>query len=549
MLIENTSSEPRAAAEADVLPAKKVEKVKAIIRSFEEIMKGLRGNVGKPIQTKIVQNPEVKIIGQIAQPLVTEQKGRPMTFNYITSLYPEQSDYVLTENEISFLELTSHKYGVDFDDLLEIYMDGVEHWENSDDDERTPEQYGYYFVNEEVETLMEKRARDVRQYGGSEEEDAAIFAQRARKLEYQEKEKELKNEYSMSRTVTNYFPELAPAHVDPDSPDWRYDIHIDENPEDPKAYEARFKVRAKTPEHAYATAIAVHSMVLGKAAKNVDMWNIKVAADRTPVGTSTTSIWKRNMKKVRKPKTFLGKISHRLGKASVELAGRPRLSPKRRKYSDSLVNKGGRLAGAAGRGLARAARAAGRGLATAADMAYKEYKNRQGRRGGASDDATWVDDGSVPRQITRRRAPAQLEFDPNNMPDRIDESYRRHLGATFGGVVGAGMGGISGAALGHLSGVPYATAATSGAGALMGLYHGAKIGYEEGLIDDYLDAFNANDEARIKYGKNHPESIKTQKNLDYLHSKIMKTSYKKYMDQGPYYMEDEDGNIKVTHRK
>ena len=129
------------------------------------------------------------------------------------------------------------------------------------------------------------------------------------------------------------------------------------------------------------------------------------------------------MKKVRKPKTFLGKISHRLGKASVELAGRPRLSPKRRKYSDSLVNRGGRLAGAAGRGLARAARAAGRGVATAADMAYKEYKNRQGGRGGAPDDATWVDDGSVPRQIGRRRAPRQLEIDPNNMPDRIDETY------------------------------------------------------------------------------------------------------------------------------
>jgi len=529
MLIENASSEPRAAAEADVLPVKKVEKVKAKIRSVEEIMKALRGNVGKSIQTKIVQNPEVKIIGQIAQPLVTEQKGRPMTFNYITSLYPEQSDYVLTENEISFLELTSHKYGVDFDDLLEIYMDGVEHWENSDDDERTPEQYGYYFVNEEVENLMEKKARDTRQYGGSEEEDAAIFAQRARKLEYQEKEKELKNEYSMSRTVTNYFPELAPAHVDPDSPDWRYDIHIDENPEDPKAYEARFKVRAKTPEHAYATAIAVHSMVLGKAAKNVDMWNIKVAADRTPVGTSTTSIWKRNMKKVRKPKTPLGKISHWFGKTSVELAGRPRLSPKRRKYSDSLVNKGGRLAGAAGRGLARAARAAGRGVATAADMAYKEYKSRQGGRGGAPDDATYFHDESIPRQIGRRRAPRQLELDPNNMPDRIDESVWRYAIAPATAIGGAVLGGIGGGTLGDnfLRGVPYATAAAAAGGALGGAYYGAKHGYISGLYSDYMNALDANDEAYDKYGENHPETIRTQKHVDYLHSKMMKTPFLK----------------------
>jgi len=307
-------------------PANNTNKIKAIIKDYTTLSAESKGKI-KFTKSLIKINPEYKVLGAHAQTI-----GENLKMNYLTSLFPEKTQYDLSESEITFLELTSHKYDVDIHDLYELFMEGVEYWETVPDESKTPEEYGYFFVNEAVEELNEKRRwlPDFRS-----EQDKSLKA--IEKLNSTETIRKVRYDAGKQRSVPGYSPEIAASPESRGKPVFRYKIKIDEDPEDPKAKTAEYKIRAENPLEAVEKAYQYHEAFGGK--ERSSKWDHQLDIDRTPVGATGGKIASRKTKRVKKPKTTQGKLAHWLGQAELERSTAPRAKRKRGK---NFGSSGGR---------------------------------------------------------------------------------------------------------------------------------------------------------------------------------------------------------------
>lgn len=300
-------------------PVNNNNKNKAIIKDYKTLSDESKGKIEfKKSQIKIY--PEYKVHGAPAQPMIGEHTK--MTF--LTSLFPEKTEYLLSESEVSFLEIMAHKHDVDINDLYEIFMEGVEYWETVDDEYRTPEEYGYYFVNEAVQELEEKRGRWLPDFRDDEQKNTDA----ARKIAHTEYLRKQRYDAGKQRSVGGYSPEIAPAEETKGKPVFRYRIKVIENPHLDDGKTGEYKVRAENPLDAVEQAYRMHEMFGGTERK--PHWDHEIYIDRSPIGSTGGKIASRKNRRIKKPKTTPGKVYHWFGQVDKERSNAPKGKRKRK---------------------------------------------------------------------------------------------------------------------------------------------------------------------------------------------------------------------------
>lgn len=297
-------------------PATKSNNVKSVVKDYKTMSSENKGKINFT-KSIIKLFPEVKVHGTHAQPYI----GENTKMQYLTSLFPEKTEYTLSESEITFLELMAHKHNVDINDLYELFMEGVDYWETVPDETRSAEEYGYYFVNEAVQELEEKR----RWFDFRDDEQKSRDAERKHiNTEYMRK---VKYQSGVQRNLPGYRPSIT---ADPESkgkPVFRYRITIKEKPNDPEGKTGEYKVRAENPLEAIEKAYQYHEAFGGKG-RNPE-WEHELHDDMTPVGATGGKIASRKNRRVKKPKTLPGKLAHWRGQVELEKSTAPRAKKRR----------------------------------------------------------------------------------------------------------------------------------------------------------------------------------------------------------------------------
>ena len=325
-----SNSEPRHTSEIDasndkVEPVGKKKKVvKSTLRSAKDIIALLQGRTDPSKKTQTIVNPPMTVPQTYPQSVMAERQNLgdlKMIKNTYASLIKEVAEPVeISESSKTFLELAAYHSGVDYDDLEQIFIEGVQYGLDSEDEYRSPEEYGNYFVNKTISNMLVEGTHDI-------EVDQFNDSPKEVRLKQREKVKRTKEKISRDRSLEGYAPEVA---TDDDDEAKRYIVTFNEDPTSRTPRVSSYKVRAFNASQAHLFALDMHKEFLGgKLPRNRDHWDVAINSDRSAVGTEGMNIAKRRKKKAPKPKTARGKFTHWIGRGNVEASEAPKVKKKK----------------------------------------------------------------------------------------------------------------------------------------------------------------------------------------------------------------------------